>query len=110
MFNFIRRVVVRFLTRKLKLVMNRHTEEHFIVSHISEDAYVILLTQYDTYLPVQYKVLKENFVNVVTIVDSRYDDVSILNVQDNVINLSSGESVKLIDINEPVTEESADFF
>jgi hypothetical protein len=98
--------MVRFLTRKFLLVANVSTQEYFIKSHISKDGYVVLLTQYDTYLPLQYKVFKKNFLQVFLLVDGN----SVSSVTDNNIILSSGESIKLADINEPITEDSADFF
>lgn len=106
MFNFFRRILVRFLTRKYTLVANSATQEYFIVSHISKDGYIVLLTQYDTYLPLQYKVFKKNFLKATVLVDGH----SVSGIVDNQILLSSGESLKLSDINEPVTEDSADFF
>lgn len=106
MLNFFKRLYVQFKTRKLKLVVNINTEEYFIVSHISKDAYIVLLTQYDTYLPLQYKVFKQNFMKVKLLIDGN----GVEGIVDNNIILSSGEAIKLCDINEPVTEDSADFF
>lgn len=106
MFNFIKRICVSFLTRKFLLVANVTTQEYFIKSHISKDGYVVLLTQYDTYLPLQYKVFKQNFSRAAVLVDGH----SVSSILDNNIILSSGESLKLIDINEPVTEDSVEIF
>jgi hypothetical protein len=101
MLNFFKRTIVRFLTRKYLLVSNKTTQEVFIVSHISLDGYIVLLTQYDTYLPVQYKVLKDNFTRI-NVLETVVGASNVLSIQDNLINLSSGESVKLSDINEPM--------
>lgn len=106
MINFFKRTLVKFLTRKIKLVSNLITNEHFIVSHISADGYVVLLTQYDSYLPIQYGVLKDCFLPVYAIGD--IDLYKVISISDNTIKLSSGESVRLSDINEPSAEDYID--
>jgi hypothetical protein len=106
MFNLFKRILVKYLVRQYKVVFNIATSESFIVSYVSQDGYVVLLTQYDTYLPLKYKVFKKNFSKALSI-----DNDAVSSISDNNIILSSGRSVKLTDINEQLdSEEGADFF
>jgi hypothetical protein len=103
MINFIKKVIVRFLTRKVFVVSNKATLESFIVSHITDDGYVSLLTDSGSYLPVSYSVFKKMFQQVHSI-----NEQSVVGVSYKQILLSSGESVVLTDINEPSIEDSFD--
>jgi hypothetical protein len=103
MINFIKKVIVRFLTRKVFVVSNKATLEHFIVSHITDDGYVSLLTDSGSYLPVSYSVFKKMFQSV-----SSINEQSVVGVSYKQILLSSGESAVLTDINEPSIEDSFD--
>lgn len=107
MINFIKKVIVRFLTRKVFVVSNKATLEHFIVSHVTDDGYVSLLTDSNSYLPVSYSAFKRMFEPVTTLTGFG-DELSVLGVQDNKILLSSGEALVLANINEPVLEDSLD--
>lgn len=110
MFNFFKRLFVRFSVRKLKLVKHRETGDHFILSFVSKEGYIMLLTQYDSYIALQYSVFKKNFVAAPAIM-SVGEELAVLGIEDNTIKLSSGASVRLGDINEqPDSEEGADFF
>ena len=107
MFNFIKRYLVRFLTRKVLLVSNRTTQEYFILSHVSSDGYVVLMTSFKTYLPVSYKIYKRMFQPVSELIDIG-DEILVVGVYDDIILLEGGHSVKLADINETDFEESID--
>ena len=108
MLGFFKRLFVRFVTRKIHLVSNKSTQEYFIVSNVSRDGYVVLLTQYDTSLPTQYKVFKDHFVKATTVVNANFDEDFITGIQDNKILLLSGNTIKLIDINENIAEDCID--
>jgi hypothetical protein len=84
-------------------VSNRTTDELFIKSYISSDGYVVLLTDLGTFLPVSYKIYKRLFKPTTTVWGS-----TIAHIQDDNIQLSSGETLQLADINEPVFEEGID--
>jgi hypothetical protein len=55
---------------------------------------VVLLTEYDSYLPLKYKIFKAAFSTVQEI-----NNVGILQVIDNNIILNSGDSVTINEIN-----------
>lgn len=103
MINWIKKVVIRFLTRKVFVVANKATLESFIVSHITDDGYVSLLTDSGSYLPVSYSVFKRMFEPV-----SNINNESVVGISYKQILLSSGESVVLTDLNEPSIEDSFD--
>lgn len=107
MINWIKKVVVRFLTRGVFVLQNRATEEHFILSHITDDGYVSLLTDSGSYLPVSYSVYKRMFEpqgELLTLGDVG----AIIGIQDKKILLSTGSLVSLSDINEQAIEDSFD--
>lgn len=108
MINFIKKVIVRFLTRKVFVVSNKATLEHFIVSHITDDGYVSLLTDNGSYLPVSYSVFKRMFQPENTVTNSNYEQEVVSGVKGNRILLSSGESLLLANINEHGIEDSFD--
>jgi hypothetical protein len=103
MLNFFKRLWVRFLTRKVLLVSNRTTDEHFIVSNISYEGYIVLMTGFGGFIHISYSIYKRLFQPVTTIQGS-----TIIHIQDDNIQLSSGETLQLADINEPVFEEGID--
>lgn len=103
MLNFLKSLYVRFLTRKVLLVSNRTTVEYFIKSYITSDGYVVLRTYSGTFLPISYNIYKRLFKPVTTVLGS-----TIVRIQDDNIQLSSGETLRLAEINEPVFEEGID--
>jgi hypothetical protein len=107
MINWIKKIVVRFLTRKVFVVSNKATLEHFILSHITDDGYVSLLTDSGSYLPVSYSVFKRMFQPVTELIDCG-DELVISGIQDNKILLSTGSLVPLYAINEQAIEDSFD--
>lgn len=107
MINFLKRHLVRFLTRKVLLVSNRTTQEYFILSHISSDGYVVLMTSFKTYLPVSYKIYKRMFQPEQR-VPMEIAIGNVLSITDDQIFLSSGDSVRLSEVNETDFEESID--
>jgi hypothetical protein len=107
MFNFIKRYLVRFLTRKVLLVSNRTTQEYFILSHVSSDGYVVLLTSFKTYLPISYKIYRRMF-QPESRVPMEIAVGNVLSIQDDRIFLSSGDSLRLAEVNETDFEESLD--
>lgn len=107
MINWIKKVVVRFLTRKVFVVQNTRTDEHFILSHITDDGYVSLLTDGGSYLPVSYSVYKRMFHPRQELIDIG-DEIQIVGIEDNKILLSSGHLVSLADINDQAIEASFD--
>jgi hypothetical protein len=107
MLNFFKRQLVKLLTRKTLLVSNRTTQEYFILSHVSSDGYVVLLTSFKTYLPISYKIYKRMFQPEQRVpVEIAIGNV--LSIEDDRIFLSSGESVRLSEVNETDFEESMD--
>jgi hypothetical protein len=106
MLNFFKRTIVRFLTRKHKLVMNKNSQAYAIVSSISSDGYVVLFLG-DSYLPLQYKQYRDIYTKV-SLVFYGDEVVKVVGVNDTSINLSSGESLQLCDINEPMLEDGID--
>lgn len=107
MLNFFKKLFVRFMTRKVLLIRNTTTGEYFVLSHVSDDGYVVLLTGFKTYLPVFYKAYKERFEPVYDLIDIG-DEKLIVSVNYDVIYLQTGESVRLCDINETGLEDSID--
>jgi hypothetical protein len=103
MINFIKRLFVKFLTRKVFVVNNKETFESYIVSHITDDGYVSLLVDNGCYLPVSYSIYKRMFQPV-----SEIDEAVVVGKLDNHILLSDGRSVLLADINEHGIEDSLD--
>jgi hypothetical protein len=108
MINFIKKVIVRFLTRKVFVVSNKATGDYFIVSHITDDGYVSLLTDNGSYLPVSYSVFKRMFQRENTVTNSNYEQEAITGIDGNKILLLSGESLVLANINEHGIEDSLD--
>jgi hypothetical protein len=108
MINFIKKVIVRFLTRKVFVVSNKATLEHFIVAHITDDGYVCLLTDSGSYLPVSYPVFERMFQRESSVINSNYEQESVVGIAGNRILLSSGESLVLANINEHAIEDSID--
>lgn len=108
MINWIKKHLIKLLTRKVFVVSNKATSEYFIKSHITDDGYISLLTASGSYLPVSYSVFKRMFQPQKQVVDSIYDVQDVVGVVDNKILLASGESVFLADINESCIEDSLD--
>lgn len=103
MINWIKKVIVKYLTRGVFVVANKTTLESFILSHITDDGYVSLLTDSGSYLPVSYSVYKKMFESV-----SSIDHEPIQGVQDSKILLSSGNLIPLSAINDQAIEDSFD--
>jgi hypothetical protein len=103
MINFIKRLLVKFLIRKVFVVSNKESLEFYIVSHVTDDGYVSLLVENGCYLPVSYSIYKKMFQPVSVI-----DEVPVTGKLDNRILLLDGRSVLLSDINEHGIEDSLD--
>jgi hypothetical protein len=108
MLNFFKRHLVYFLTRGVYLVSNRTTQEYFIVSHISTDGYIVLLTTFNSYLPVSYSLYKKMFKPESKLPYSIAIG-NVIGILGEKILLSTGETLKLSDLNESdMIEDSLD--
>jgi hypothetical protein len=107
MINWIKKVIVRFLTRGVLVVSNKATQENFILSHITNDGYVSLLTDGGSYLPVSYSVYKKMFEPKTEVIDIG-DEILITGTEGTKLLLSDGRSIPLASINEHGIEDSLD--
>lgn len=107
MINWIKKVIVKYLTRGVFVVANKTTSEGFILSHITDDGYVSLLTDSGSFLPVSYSVYKTMFQPKTEVIDIG-DEILITGTEGTNLLLSDGRSIPLSSINDQAIEDSFD--
>jgi len=93
--NFLKSIILNIILTNVKVIQNKTSGEYFIFSFISSDAMIVLVNSHDSYLPLNYKTFKDNFVQVDCIYDKK-----IKQIIHNEIYFENGTSLKLEDLND----------